>query len=94
MGTSSVLNQSSKLYATSEIIDAVIIGTGAGGAPVLARLAAAGLSTVALEAGRQWNPAEEYATDEMAQRELYWLDERLSGGPTRPLSAPITADAG
>ncbi len=80
MGTSSVLNQSSKLYATSDIVDAVIVGTGAGGAPVLARLAAAGLSTVALEAGRQWNPAEEYATDEMAQRELYWLDERLSGG--------------
>lgn len=30
-------------YLTSETVDAVVIGTGAGGAPLLARLAAAGL---------------------------------------------------
>ena len=58
----------------------VVIGTGSGGAPVLARLASAGLSVIALEAGREWNPDAEYAQDEVAQRELYWLDERLSAG--------------
>jgi len=63
-----------------EPLDAVVIGTGAGGAPLLARLAAAGLRVVALEAGRQWNPAQDFATDERAQRDLFWNDERLSAG--------------
>ena len=67
-------------YPPSEIVDAVVIGTGAGGAPMMARLAAAGLSVVALEAGRQWNPAEDFATDETDQNKLFWADERLSGG--------------
>jgi len=67
-------------YPTSETVDIVVIGTGAGGSPVLARLAQAGLSVVALEAGRWWSPATEYAQDEVAQAPLYWLDERLSSG--------------
>ena len=58
----------------------VVIGTGAGGAPVLARLAAAGLSVVALEAGHEWSPAKDFATDEAAQEKLFWNDERLSAG--------------
>ena len=64
----------------TERFDAIVIGTGAGGAPVLARLAAAGLRVVALEAGRLWNPTEDFATDEVAQDTLFWTDERLSAG--------------
>lgn len=64
----------------NEIVDAVVIGTGAGGAPLLARLARAGLKVVALEAGKHWNPARDFATDERAQEKLYWNDERLSAG--------------
>ncbi len=71
-----------KRFSTNEIVDAVIIGTGAGGAPVLATLAEAGLSVVALEAGRWWDPSTEYAADEVAMSDLYWLDERLSAGDT------------
>ena len=41
-------------YALDESVDALIIGTGAGGAPLMARLARAGLSAVALEAV-QWS---------------------------------------
>jgi len=41
-----------RTYRTDEAVDAVIVGTGAGGAPLLARLAAAGLKVVALEGGR------------------------------------------
>jgi choline dehydrogenase-like flavoprotein len=67
-------------YSRSEPVDAVVIGTGAGGAPLLARLAQAGLSVVALEAGRHWTAARDFATDEMAQDKLFWTDERLSGG--------------
>jgi len=62
------------------MIDAVVVGTGAGGAPLLARLAKAGLSVIALEAGKFWNPARDFATDERAQSKLFWNDERLSAG--------------
>ena len=67
-------------YAETEVVDAVVIGTGAGGAPILARLAQAGCSVVALEAGRWWDPPADFATDEAEQAKLFWTDERLSGG--------------
>ncbi len=69
-----------RTYSATEAVDAVVIGTGAGGAPLLARLAAAGLKVVALEAGRQWNPPADFATDEVGQDALFWKDERLSAG--------------
>jgi choline dehydrogenase-like flavoprotein len=69
-----------RFYSTSETVDAVVIGTGSGGAPLLARLAGAGLSVVALEAGKHWTPSRDFATDERAQAKLFWNDERLSAG--------------
>ena len=70
--------QNSKFKIRNEV-DAVIIGTGAGGAPILARLAQAGLSVVALEAGKSFDYTQ-FATDETAQSKLFWTDERLSAG--------------
>lgn len=72
-------------YLTDEAVDAVVIGTGAGGAPLLSRLAKAGLKVIALEAGKKWEPAKDFATDEKAQDKLYWNYERLSAGAD-PLS--------
>ncbi|MDQ2752080.1 MAG: GMC family oxidoreductase [Bacteroidota bacterium] len=69
-----------KTFNTNETVDAVVIGTGAGGAPLLSRLAKAGLKVVALEAGNFWKPASDFATDEVAQSKLFWNDERLSAG--------------
>jgi len=63
-----------------EPVDAVVIGTGAGGAPLFARLAQAGLRVVALEAGNAWTPGTDFATDERSQDKLFWNDERLSAG--------------
>jgi choline dehydrogenase-like flavoprotein len=40
-----------RTFAADEEVDAVVVGTGAGGAPILSELAAAGLRVVALEAG-------------------------------------------
>ncbi len=68
-------------YGHDERVDAVVIGTGAGGSPLLARLARAGLRVVALEAGSFVDPGE-FASDEVAQNYLYWLDERITGGDT------------
>jgi choline dehydrogenase-like flavoprotein len=69
-------------YPTTEPVDVVVIGTGAGGAPILDRLARAGLSVVGLEAGKWRDPATEYAADEIAAADLYWLGDRLSAGDT------------
>ncbi len=71
-----------KRFSTEEVVDAVVIGTGAGGAPLLFKLAQAGRSVVALEAG-EWfqDPSSEYPTDEV-DAPIYWTDERLSGGKT------------
>lgn len=70
-----------RTYREDEVVDAVIVGTGAGGAPLLARLAAAGLKVVALEAGPNFTP-ERFAFDETLADEIYWTEERLSGGST------------
>lgn len=66
-------------HAHDDEVDAVVIGTGAGGAPILARLARAGLSVVALEAGRNWDPTD-HTPDEVDASGIYWMEERLSGG--------------
>ncbi len=68
-------------YPPAEMVDAVVVGTGAGGAPILARLAQAGLRVVALEAGRNWTP-DDFPADESAAAPIYWLRERLSAGET------------
>ena len=70
-----------KRFDLGDTVDAVVIGTGAGGAPLLARLACAGLDVVALEAGKNWTP-EDYPADELAASGIYWTGERLSGGET------------
>ncbi len=66
--------------APTETVDCIVIGLGAGGAPLLARLAQAGLKVVALEAGPWHNPEQDFATDERAQDFLFWNDERLAAG--------------
>jgi choline dehydrogenase-like flavoprotein len=74
---------SMRSYGDDADVDAVVIGTGAGGAPLLSELAAAGLRVVALEAGPWWDaPHEQFATDELDASKLYWLGERLSAGET------------
>ena len=68
-------------FAAGEAVDVVVVGTGAGGAPLLARLAQAGLRVVALEAGQNHDP-EQFTADEVDASKIYWLGERLSAGDT------------
>ncbi len=74
-------SQHGRQHGTHDIVDAVVVGTGAGGAPLLARLAEAGLSVVAIEAGKNWAPRD-FPADEVAASGIYWMGERLSGGDT------------
>ncbi len=61
-------------------VDFAIIGTGAGGATLAAKLAEAGFRVVGLDAGPFWRPLEDFASDEEEQNKLYWLQDRISGG--------------
>lgn len=67
-------------YNDDEEVDVAIVGTGAGGATLACKLAEAGFSVVAFEAGPFWRPLDEFASDEREQEKLFWTDERLSGG--------------
>jgi choline dehydrogenase-like flavoprotein len=67
-------------YSETEEVDFVVVGTGAGGGTLSCRLAEAGFTVVALDAGPWWRPLEDFASDEEHQAKLYWLDERICDG--------------
>jgi len=63
-----------------EEVDFVIVGTGAGGGTLACKLAEAGFSVIAMDAGPYWRPLEDFASDETEQSKLYWTDERIVDG--------------
>jgi len=65
---------------SKQIVDFCIIGAGAGGGVLGAKLAENGFSVVILDAGQHWNPTTDFVSDEAATRELFWNDERITGG--------------
>ncbi len=67
-------------YRKTEPVDFAIVGTGAGGGTLAARLSELGFSVVAFDAGPYFRPLEDFASDETAQNNLYWTDKRISGG--------------
>ncbi|WP_330085212.1 GMC family oxidoreductase [Methylocystis iwaonis] len=67
-------------YAESEPVDFVIVGAGAGGATLGCRLAENGFSVVIFEAGPFWRPLDDFVSDELSQQNLYWVDDRITGG--------------
>lgn len=67
-------------HAEGDEVDFAIVGTGAGGGTLACRLAEAGFSVVAFDAGAYWRPLEEFASDERDQAKLYWTDERIVDG--------------
>lgn len=81
-------------WGTDEVVDVVVVGTGAGGAPLTAVLARNGLSVVALEAGRNTSP-EDHAPDEViAPGDINWMDDRLSGGGAPTAFGPNNSGTG
>ncbi len=67
-------------YREDEAVDFAIVGTGAGGGTLACRLAEAGFSVVAFDAGPYWRPLEDFASDESEQTKLYWTDDRIVDG--------------
>ena len=67
-------------HGADEAVDFAIVGTGAGGGTLAARLAEKGFSVVAFDAGPFFRPLEDFASDEEEQAKLYWNDERLVDG--------------
>lgn len=61
-------------------VDFCIVGAGAGGSVVGAKLAEAGFSVAILDAGPHWDPVRDFVSDEMASHKLYWTEERITGG--------------
>ena len=67
-------------YPEGEAVDFAIVGAGAGGATLGAKLAEAGFSVVLFDAGPFWRPLDDFASDEREQQKLYWTDDRVTGG--------------
>ena len=67
-------------YREDEAVDFAIVGTGAGGGALAARLAEMGFSVVAFDAGPFFRPLEDFASDETAQSQLFWTDRRVTDG--------------
>ena len=67
-------------HRDDEEVDFAIVGTGAGGATLAAKLAESGFSVIAFDAGPFWRPLEDFASDETEQAKLFWTDDRLTGG--------------
>ncbi len=74
------LRRDMRRFADSDVVDAVIVGAGAGGATMLQRLARAGWRVVALDAGPFWDPAQDWVSDEAGSHHLYWTEPRVIAG--------------
>ncbi len=61
-------------------VDFCIVGAGAAGGVLGAKLAEAGFSVAILEAGPHWDPTRDFVSDETASHKLYWTEERVTGG--------------
>ncbi|RBY78977.1 GMC family oxidoreductase [Geodermatophilus sp. TF02-6] len=69
-------------FADDDEVDLVVVGCGAGGATVLQRLARAGCTVVALDAGPFWDPDLDWVSDERGSHRIYWTEPRVISGET------------
>ena len=67
-------------HRDADVVDFAIVGTGAGGGTLACKLAEAGFSVVAFDAGAYYRPLEDFASDERDQSKLFWTDERIVDG--------------
>ena len=82
-----------RLFDHADVVDVIVVGSGAGGAPLTASLASAGLRVVVLEAGPNFEPGD-HTPDETEAVDIIWMDERLSGGETPTAFGPNNSGRG
>jgi choline dehydrogenase-like flavoprotein len=78
--TNHALRDDMRRYPEEEVVDAVIVGAGAGGTVLAQRLARAGWSVVLIDAGPWWDPDQDWVSDEAGSHHLYWTEPRVIGG--------------
>jgi len=67
-------------YAENDAVDYVVVGVGSAGGVLVQRLARAGFRVVGLEAGPFWDTERDWVSDEAGSHQLYWEDQRVTGG--------------
>jgi len=82
-----------RVFDHADEVDVIVVGSGAGGAPLTASLASAGLRVVVLEAGPNFEPGD-HTPDETEAVDIIWMDERLSGGETPTAFGPNNSGRG
>lgn len=80
LGPRQTLDSSMRRYALDEEVDFAIVGVGAAGGVLCQRLARAGFSVVAFDAGPFWDTERDWVSDEAGSNKLYWTDLRITGG--------------
>ncbi|HXD29251.1 MAG TPA: GMC family oxidoreductase [Arthrobacter sp.] len=86
--TNHQLREDMRRYPTTDTVDAVVIGCGAGGGTMLQRLARAGWKVVGFDAGPFWDPDRDWVSDEAGSHQLFWNDPRvISGADPVPLGS-------
>jgi choline dehydrogenase-like flavoprotein len=74
------LRSDMRRFDTTDEVDLVVVGAGAGGSVLTQRLARAGWKIVCLDAGPFWDPDADWVSDERGSHGLYWTEPRQIGG--------------
>jgi choline dehydrogenase-like flavoprotein len=74
------LRRDMRRYDPSDVVDAVVVGCGAGGGVITQRLARHGWNVVAFDAGPFWDPDRDWVSDEAGAHDLYWNEPRVISG--------------
>jgi choline dehydrogenase-like flavoprotein len=86
--TNQQLRAGMRRFADDDEVDMAIVGCGAGGGVLVQRLARAGWTVVALDAGPFWDPDADWVSDERGSHHLYWTEPRvIDGADPVPLGA-------
>ena len=79
--TNHALRSDMRRFDQDEVVDAIVVGCGAGGGVLTQRLARRGWKVVAFDAGPFWDPDRDWVSDEAGSHGLYWNEPRvISGG--------------
>ena len=80
LGPLQALDLPMRHYPHDEPVDYAIVGVGAAGGVLAQRLARAGFSVVAFDAGSFWDVERDWVSDEAGAHDLYWTEPRVTGG--------------